>query len=60
MSGETDTRNIPTSVRWILYAVSQVGFPIAVALFLLLSVGKKLDDIAAKLDRLILVTEARR
>lgn len=57
---ETQSREIPASVRWILYAISQVGFPVAVALVLLLSSGKKLDDIAAKLERLIVLTEAKR
>ena len=57
---ETQSREIPASVRWILYAISQVGFPVAVALVLLLSSGKKLDDIVAKLERLIVLTEAKR
>lgn len=57
-----DTDSIPSrrmadaAIRWI----RDLGFPIVVAAYLLLGLGPKIDALQALVERLVIITEARR
>ena len=50
----------PAVVRWAVWFIERIGFPIAVAAYVLFSLGGKMDKIGEKLERLITITEARK
>jgi hypothetical protein len=53
MGTETDRTDAPRALRWIVWAIGQVGFPMVVAGYLLWAIGPKLDQIVRLLELLI-------
>ena len=63
MNGTEATEALPFSRRasdWVVRLLRDVGFPIAVSAYLLLGLGPKIDRLSGLVERLVIVTEARR
>lgn len=46
----TEELNIPPTVKWIVWVIEKVGVPTALAAYVLLSLGPKIDRLTAAIE----------